>query len=66
MIVSASEIELKEKANSKQLEDLYHNDYHKISFEEISKRFSVSLTNGLTSDSVQSWILYSREPAVSI
>ena len=57
MKVSASEIELKEKANSKQLEDLYQNDYHKISFEEISKRFSVSLTNGLTSDAAASLLL---------
>lgn len=57
MKVSASEIELKEKANSKQLEDLYQNDYHKISFEEISKRFSVSLTNGLNSDVAASLLL---------
>jgi sodium/potassium-transporting ATPase subunit alpha len=41
-----SESQIKEK-KSKQVEDLIQNDFHKLSFEDLSKRFSVSLTNGL-------------------
>ena len=41
-----SEYQIKEK-KAKQVEDLIQNDFHKLSFEDLSRRFSVSLTNGL-------------------